>query len=996
MKQQWITGINFVRCLLAGLFLCFSANTFGQQKSNDHIFPSAATAQPFIDFDSKGFLINGKRTFLVSAGMEYARVPHELWHDRLLRLKRGGFNCIEVYTFWDFHEPQEGRFSFSGDHDLGLFLQQVHELGMYAICRVGPYYCAEWVNGGFPEWLRFKPDVQVRQDNPAFMKCVNNFFDTLYPVIFKQQINHGGPVIMVQLENEHPDSWGTYIPDGYFRKLQEKAVAKGLEVPYFFSGLHHSSDPAGDDALDNPTRPNPWFSTEFWSVWYTSYSSGIKEADMYERRTMKIIAHGGNGYNYYMAHGGTNFGYTNNNEDAASYDYGAAVGQAGDLRPIYYSFKKMGLFAQSFQDVLENSTDATLAYKGFTADTALKVSARHSIAGDIIFLDNPSSSTKKNIVITTNGTAGRFTDTVALMPQQILPVVHNFDLGNGLKLDWCATKIFGICKQGATTSIVIYGEPATTANMIFSATASVKILAGKEGMASSKKMIKLHTNFTANSPVEYSFISDGQTIRIIAVSTQLAGRTWFVQNKKDKYVVIGPAYVGDVIVKNSTCTIETEEPWLNKRNLPTRIYGSSFSTILKKEKSTNSLHLQTVKLGDWKAKDAAIFAAANYNDIAWKKTTEPLQMGADGDLSADAWYRTDVTIDTAGAYTLAVQGADRATTFVDGNLAGKADISNAEISYDFSKGKHTLAFFTAHDGLDKFFGVLGPINNIDQKGLYGPASLKKGASTAKANLTDWHFIKVNNLQDADKAIPALTDTGWANYTIGQDAFAHQQGFGWFATSIPMPPPIITKITINFKSTDENATIFINGNKIVRHEGWNQPFTISVDNAAVKSWPMQLAVFIENYSNNGGIDGAVRISYNEISTPLTAWRMMGGTGDVQKLGSWKAVDSSHQIGRPAFYQTDFKIVQLGSKNDYPIWRIATTSLGHGSVWINGHNLGRYPEKIAAPGLYIPECWLKAGSNNMITIYDEDGKSPAAVTITPEAAASREVDKATFKW
>src|SRR5882672_9643082 len=79
-------------------------NSFAQGCSNDHIFPSAVNAKPFIDFDSKGFLINGKRTFIVSAGMEYSRVPRQLWFDRLLRLKRAGFNCIEIYTFWNFHE----------------------------------------------------------------------------------------------------------------------------------------------------------------------------------------------------------------------------------------------------------------------------------------------------------------------------------------------------------------------------------------------------------------------------------------------------------------------------------------------------------------------------------------------------------------------------------------------------------------------------------------------------------------------------------------------------------------------------------------------------------------------------------------------------------------------------------------------------------------------------------------------------------------------------
>jgi len=136
--------ITFLFCIV----VLFSTPLCVIGQSNDHIFPASASAKPYIDFDARGFIINGKRTFLVSAGLEYARIPHELWHDRLLRLKRAGFNCVEMYTFWNFHEPEEGKFDFSGDHDLNAFLQEVHQLGMYAIVRVGPYYCAEWDLGG--------------------------------------------------------------------------------------------------------------------------------------------------------------------------------------------------------------------------------------------------------------------------------------------------------------------------------------------------------------------------------------------------------------------------------------------------------------------------------------------------------------------------------------------------------------------------------------------------------------------------------------------------------------------------------------------------------------------------------------------------------------------------------------------------------------------------------------------------------------------------------
>jgi beta-galactosidase len=122
-------------------------------------------------------------------------------------------------------------------------------------------------------------------------------------------------------------------------------------------------------------------STEFWSVWYSGYGSTPKDSAVYDRRTWTILAHGGNGYNYYMAHGGSNFGYTNNDEDAASYDYGAAVGQAGDLRPVYYAFKRAAFFAHSFESDAGEQRRWYGGMEKHDEDTLVRVTARHSTSG---------------------------------------------------------------------------------------------------------------------------------------------------------------------------------------------------------------------------------------------------------------------------------------------------------------------------------------------------------------------------------------------------------------------------------------------------------------------------------------------------------------------------------------------------------------------------------------------------------------------------------------
>ena len=160
--------MNTIQTISPGIILSLVLLAQSNLRANDNFFPPQPAAQGVINFDGKGFLINGERTFVVSAGMEYARVPRELWADRLMRFKRAGFNCTEFYVFWNYHEPQSGRFDFAGNRDLDAYLKLAKSLGLYAIARVGPYSCAEWDSGGFPIWLRFVPGLQVRNSNAPF------------------------------------------------------------------------------------------------------------------------------------------------------------------------------------------------------------------------------------------------------------------------------------------------------------------------------------------------------------------------------------------------------------------------------------------------------------------------------------------------------------------------------------------------------------------------------------------------------------------------------------------------------------------------------------------------------------------------------------------------------------------------------------------------------------------------------------------------------------
>ena len=849
--------------------LCFICFAFVQGISaqstvpsrNDHIFPSSLKAKPYINYDARGFLINGKRTFIASAGMEYARVPRALWHDRLLRLKRAGFNAVEMYTFWNFHEPREGQFNFTGDHDLNAFLKMLKAMDMYAIVRVGPYYCGEWNMGGFPIWLRFKPNMKVREDNPQFLKAVDNFFDKLIPIVANNQVNHGGSVIMVQLENEHRAAWGTVTPNGYFQHLIDKTVSLGIEVPYFFSGLHSGNDPAGNVSnLDDATRPNPWFSTEYWGVWFLNYGPHELDSTLYDRRTWKIIAHGGNGYNVYMAHGGTNFDYNNDRDNAASYDYGASVGQAGDLRPLYYSFKRANWFARSFQDILENSMD-TRDNKPTVSDTIIKVTARSSPTGTIAFLDNPDSVAVQFKLQPPANSKVQASAEIKLAAGEIMPVVQDYQLTKTVKLLWAPARIYSIIPQGKTTTLLIYGMANSQAQLYFNAPADVKITRGQSNFKIENGALDFSATISASEPSEYSFESGGQRVRILVVNDILASRNWIAETGGQNYIVIGPNYTAELMSKNNQLNLVTERAWSDKTKYPVWIFKPAGASVKLMPQFPAGKHLTKLALGKWQTKDASWPLHPEGNYVDWFETKDPIQMGAEGNITANAWYSTHLQVAETGSYILKFTSIrDRAALFLDEKRIDTGSVFNKTVNLQLIKNNYySLVLFTAHDGRNKLIFRVGEIDTVDAKGLTGPVTLQKADGSGQA-------ITIHN-----------------------------------------------------------------------------------------------------------------------------WAITEGLYDPRPDGDWKPLTNKKR-NSPQLYRTTLNLPVL--KNSHPIWRVNTTSLSYGSVWINGHNLGRYPEKIRINGHYIPECWLKAGKNTMV-IYDENGVSPAKVTIEAEVVASRDVQYLPFK-
>lgn len=947
-------------------------------RADDGIFPPAPAAAPFINFDGKGFLLNGKRTFIASGGMEYCRVPRALWHDRLLRLKRAGFNTVEIYNMWNFHEPKKGQFDFAGDHDLDAFLKMVKAMDLYAIVRVGPYVCAEWDSGGYPVWLRFEPGVRVREDNPQFEAAVDRYWDKLMPIVAANQVNRGGSVIMVQLENEHPQGWGKEMPNPYFTHLRDKALSLGLQVPYFFSGLHHGSDPAGNNPWSSAGRTNPWFTTEFWTVWYDKYNQTLADSDTYDRRMWKVIAYGGNGLNFYMLHGGTNFAAWNDDEDASSYDYGAAIGQAGDLRPTFYRFKRAALFARSFASVLEDSDNDSDAYAGASTGVGARVVARKSPAGTVLFLDNGGKEAVKTQVKEADGTLFPGSGPLTVAPGQILPVVKDYALMPGVTLER-STPLLGIFPQGSTTTLVAYGPPGEPFDVRFRVSTP-----GGPPTAACKG------TFRAGAPQPFSFQVGATTVRVLAVSTDTADHTWAVDDK----IVVGPTFVGDTATHGGRLSLMTER--VTGAATDGLVYGSGPTpTPLRADGSIAPLPAAPA-LSAWQMRRGDTEAKAGFQDAAWKASADPLPMGADGDYGAYAWYRTTVNAPKAGTYALQVASAgDWSSVFVNGQHA-VSSASKRPVTLTLPAGSSALAVLTAHYGRPKLFNYLGPINNQDIKGLAGPVTLAAGGSQGLA-LTTW---RVKNDNAADKAAPPADTAGadWHDATVGPDVFNRRRGFAWYRTTLPaLAATGGAHRRLHFENVDDNATVYLNGRQVGTHTGYGVPFDVPLDAAWNDAGPNELAVLVENTAGTGGIGGSASLKTVAAGdeTPVQSWKMRGSIDYPASNARWAAASTGDQPdGAPAFYRATFDTTPPGETGPHPILRVTTTGLSRGFLWLNGHNLGRYPEKIPVDGLYLPECWQKAGRNEVV-LFDEDGHGPAQVKLTVEQAASRVVVPMTEK-
>ncbi|XP_077249768.1 beta-galactosidase 3-like [Tasmannia lanceolata] len=316
-------------------------------------FPSFSLASN-VTYDHRSLIIDGQRKLLISASIHYPRSVPAMWPGLIATAKEGGIDVIETYVFWNGHELSPGNYYFGGRYDLVKFVKIVQQAGLYLILRIGPFVAAEWNFGGVPVWLHYVPGTVFRTDNEPFKVHMKNFTTFIVNLMRQEKFfaSQGGPIILAQVENEYGDIERVYGDGGkpYAMWAAKMAVSQDIGVPWIMCQQYDAPDPVintcnsfyCDQFTPNSVnKPKIW--TENWPGWFKTFGARNphRPPEDVAFSVARFFQKGGSLQNYYMYHGGTNFGRTAGGPFiTTSYDYDAPIDEYGLARLPKWSHLK--------------------------------------------------------------------------------------------------------------------------------------------------------------------------------------------------------------------------------------------------------------------------------------------------------------------------------------------------------------------------------------------------------------------------------------------------------------------------------------------------------------------------------------------------------------------------------------------------------------------------------------------------------------------------------
>lgn len=522
-----------------------------------------------IRYDANCFTIHDRDVFVYSAAFHYCRTPKELWRDRIAKLKLAGFNTIETYVFWNYHEPVEGQADMT---EIEEFIQLVKESGLWMILRIGPYVCAEWDAGGFPHWLIAK-QFPLRSDHPESIRSSQYWYDRVLPIVKKNMITTDGPVIMVQIENEY-DYWKLPAQQkmNYITALARMVWNAGVDIPIitnWVSQARENTNPAMARIMDTADFYPHWNVqkettqalaklrkeepmspvgiAELQGGWFSQYGGKLSEqqdgvnAAQLNLLTKSVIERGVAFTNFYMGHGGTNFDWAAR-KVTTTYDYAAPVREPGGLWDKYYAARGIGSFLDQFGPMVVRAGEAesvtssnpgvsaSLRKNGESGVLFVRENANDDQQFQIMFPD-PATGGKPGFSIPREGKLSIRARGMKMLPVQV--AIH------GGRLRYSTAEILTSGNQGARSYLVVYGEAGEQAEIALAAEENPHV----QGVVS-------YQHFDAETKTAIIGFLVGTSaqmllwngrLQIVVLPRELAERTWTVAS--DWAAGEGPVHV---------------------------------------------------------------------------------------------------------------------------------------------------------------------------------------------------------------------------------------------------------------------------------------------------------------------------------------------------------------------------------------------------------------------------------------------------------------------
>ncbi|XP_061360009.1 beta-galactosidase 10 [Gastrolobium bilobum] len=405
-----------------------------------------------VTYDGRSLIIDGQRKLLISASIHYPRSVPAMWPGLVQTAKEGGADVIETYVFWNGHELSPDNYYFGGRFDLVKFVKIVQQAGMYLILRIGPFVAAEWNFGGVPVWLHYIPGTVFRTYNQPFMYHMQKFTTYIVNLMKQEKLfsSQGGPIILAQIENEYGYYENYYKEEGkkYAMWAAKMAVSQNTGVPWIMCQQWDAPDPVIDTCNSfycdqftptSPNRPKIW--TENWPGWFKTFGGRDphRPPEDVAFSVARFFQKGGSVHNYYMYHGGTNFGRTAGGPFiTTSYDYDAPIDEYGLPRlPKWGHLKELHRAIKLCERVLLNGKSANISL-GPSVEADVYTDSSGACAAFIANVDDKNDKTVefrnasyhlpawsvsilpdcKNVVFNTAKVASQ-TNVVAMVPENL-------------------------------------------------------------------------------------------------------------------------------------------------------------------------------------------------------------------------------------------------------------------------------------------------------------------------------------------------------------------------------------------------------------------------------------------------------------------------------------------------------------------------------------------------------------------------------------------------